>query len=73
MHKDKQGKEINVGDTVAFTIGYAPRNDVRQEKGHVRALMVDNHIVVDLFQYYRGQTRMTMPGTDATVVPPVIQ
>lgn len=71
-HLDSNGGLISVGDTVAFWVGFKLRK--QQVKGHVRELCKDNHVIVDLFQRLdNGQTRLTMPGTDATVIPPVVK
>ena len=71
-HPDKSGVPIKVGDTITSTFKM-PHGFKRTIRGHVRELCVDDHIIVDLFQREEnGQSRLTMPSTDATVIASVI-
>lgn len=66
MHTDSKGGEIKNGDTVTFWL-----NGYRFPfKGHVRELCKDSQVIIDLFQRLEnGQTRVTMPAVNVTVVP----
>lgn len=72
-HTDKQGNQISVGNTVQFWVDGGPKKFPNMAKGHVRELCKDNQVIVDLFQRLPdGQTRLTMPDKDVTVIPPVV-
>jgi hypothetical protein len=72
-HNDKQGKQISIGNTVQFLVDGGPKRFPTMAKGHVRDLCRDGQIIVDLFQRLpNGQTRLTMPSKDATVISPVV-